>query len=159
MNYDRWVIGYHGCDEEVARRLLLGGAFTGGRNRYDWLGSGIQFWEHGLQRAQEWAENQRERGRVKKPTVVGALIRWVAQGSVTVHEGTRGSPQRPGGIGPSGRCLSRNRTEWFELHEQRSSGRRGARPSAERARLVPVSEEKSVAGHEMNAVDPYDGAR
>ena len=40
-----FVLGYHGCDQSIADRLLAGGAFRKSRNDYDWLGHGIYFWE------------------------------------------------------------------------------------------------------------------
>jgi len=45
-------------------------------NPYDWLGNGIYFWEHGPQRAYEWAiEQTRLSGRkVKASSVLGAKI-------------------------------------------------------------------------------------
>lgn len=74
MRYDRTVIAYHGCDAEVAKKLIDGAAFQKSRNRYDWLGTGIYFWEFGPDRAFRFAEDQKERGLVKDPAVVGAVI-------------------------------------------------------------------------------------
>ncbi len=74
MRYDRTVLGYHGCDEEVARRLLGGKPFRKSRNKYDWLGTGVYFWEYGPDRAFRFAEEQRERGKVGTPAIVGAVI-------------------------------------------------------------------------------------
>jgi hypothetical protein len=74
MHYDRTVIGYHGCDHAVAERLLAGAPFKESVNDYDWLGRGIYFWEYGLDRALQFAEDQKRRGKVKKPAVVGALL-------------------------------------------------------------------------------------
>jgi len=44
FDYHRTVIAYHGCDESVAESLLNGGSFERSRNKYDWLGEGIYFW-------------------------------------------------------------------------------------------------------------------
>lgn len=75
MHYDRTVIGYHGCDEAVVRELLAGGSFKPSINDYDWLGTGIYFWEWGLERAYEFANVQKERGgKVTNPSAIGALI-------------------------------------------------------------------------------------
>jgi hypothetical protein len=74
MRYDRTVIAYHGCDEAVARRLLEGEPFKKSRNNYDWLGEGVYFWEHGYDRALQFAKEQQRRGKVKAPAVVGALL-------------------------------------------------------------------------------------
>ena len=66
------MVGYHGCDEVTAQDVLLRGqGLKLSENSYDWLGRGIYFWEHGPQRAMEWAGVSR---KVKKPAVVGAII-------------------------------------------------------------------------------------
>jgi hypothetical protein len=82
MNFPRTVIGYHGCLEPLASELLSGkkslADWPVSRNKWDWLGEGIYFWEHGPHRAMRWAENKararRAAGRHVKPTVVGAII-------------------------------------------------------------------------------------
>lgn len=74
MNYDRLVVGYHGCDDETAERLLGGGEFKPSQNDFDWLGRGVYFWEYGLDRALQFAHDQKRRGTVKTPAVVGALL-------------------------------------------------------------------------------------
>ena len=72
LKYQRTVIGYHGCDESVTIGVLLKGKkLKQSKNDYDWLGRGIYFWEHGPQRAYEWAGQS---PNVKKPAVIGALI-------------------------------------------------------------------------------------
>jgi hypothetical protein len=77
LNYQRTVFGYHGCDRRVADSVLLGNTtLSESVNTYDWLGSGIYFWEHGPQRALEWAEQQAKRkgSKIKHPAVLGAVI-------------------------------------------------------------------------------------
>ncbi len=69
VQYDRLVIGYHGCSAEVAEAILDGGDFVISENEYDWLGRGIYSWEYGLDRAWSWARNASE-----TPSVVGAII-------------------------------------------------------------------------------------
>ena len=45
------------------------------RNKWDWLGEGIYFWEHGPHRALRWAEERAKvKGRHARPAVVGAVI-------------------------------------------------------------------------------------
>lgn len=73
MQYDRIVIGYHGCDRDLAERILAEfptTPFQASANDYDWLGKGIYFWEYGLDLALRWAEQQHP----ANPGVVGALI-------------------------------------------------------------------------------------
>jgi hypothetical protein len=54
----RTVVGYHGCSQETAERILAGEPFIPSRRSYDWLGEGIYFWEYGPYRAREWAEHR-----------------------------------------------------------------------------------------------------
>lgn len=42
------VIGFHGCDRSVVENVIS-------TNDYDWLGSGIYFWENNEERAWQWA--------------------------------------------------------------------------------------------------------
>jgi len=52
------VVGYHGCHAKVAHQLLDGEPFRMSGNEYDWLGSGVYFWEHAPFRAKEWAQQK-----------------------------------------------------------------------------------------------------
>jgi hypothetical protein len=54
----RTVVGYHGCSRETAERIVAGEPFLPSTKEYDWLGSGIYFWEYGPFRAYEWAEKR-----------------------------------------------------------------------------------------------------
>ena len=75
--HQRIVVGYHGCDAGVAERVLAGKArLNVSTNAFDWLGQGIYFWEHGPQRAYEWAIEQTRLGaaRVRNPSVLAARI-------------------------------------------------------------------------------------
>jgi hypothetical protein len=81
FDHHRVVVGYHGCDKEVGEAVLLGQQpLMWSRNPYDWLGHGIYFWEHGPQRAVDWAQEvarrDRTRGapRVRDPFILGAYI-------------------------------------------------------------------------------------
>lgn len=73
MRYDRQVIGYHACATDVADRLLAGEPFRPSRNDWDWLGTGVYFWEFGHQRAHDWAQ-QWPRLQGKSFAVVGAIL-------------------------------------------------------------------------------------
>lgn len=71
----RIVVGYHGCDQHVLEDVLLRGAsLKESSNKYDWLGKGVYFWEFSRQRATDFAEEQRERGKIVRPAVLGAYI-------------------------------------------------------------------------------------
>lgn len=71
-----FVLGYHGCDKDVAEALLRGEAFGLSENDYDWLGPGVYFWEANPQRGLDFAAEaaQRKNSRITTPAVVGAII-------------------------------------------------------------------------------------
>lgn len=70
-----FVLGYHGCGEDIARRTIVEGVSLLHSNRaYDWLGPGAYFWESDPQRAWEWAKAKADRGEIAEPAVVGAVI-------------------------------------------------------------------------------------
>jgi hypothetical protein len=69
------VLGFHGCDKAVADRAInRRRPLRYSRNEYDWLGSGIYFWENDPRRAMEWARDLKRRDRIRTPAVVGAII-------------------------------------------------------------------------------------
>jgi len=69
------VLGYHGCDREVAEKLISGAAFEPSDNDYDWLGHGVYFWESNPVRGYEFATELKTRNhRIVEPYVVGAAI-------------------------------------------------------------------------------------
>lgn len=46
------VIGFHGCDKSIVEKVLNGEEeLIKSQNDYDWLGSGIYFWENNEARA------------------------------------------------------------------------------------------------------------
>lgn len=71
-----FVLGYHGCDRVVARKLIDGSEPIKSQNDYDWLGSGFYLWESNSRRGLEWAEYlaKRKETPIKKPAVVGAIV-------------------------------------------------------------------------------------
>lgn len=70
-----FVLGYHGCDREVAEKLIAGAPFEPSDNDYDWLGHGIYFWESNAARGYEFAtELKAKKNRTVHPYVVGAVI-------------------------------------------------------------------------------------
>jgi hypothetical protein len=76
-NSGRIIAGYHGCEASLASRVLAGRTeLKPSVNAYDWLGKGVYFWEHGPQRAYEWAIEQAQlsRKKISRPAVIGAII-------------------------------------------------------------------------------------
>jgi hypothetical protein len=71
------VVGYHGCDVRVARKVIsLKDSLHPSHNPWDWLGHGYYFWEDSSARARRWAESEsKQRGSaIKYPAVLGAVI-------------------------------------------------------------------------------------
>lgn len=67
------TLGFHGCELATARTLLGGSPFQPSERDYDWLGSGIYFWEDDPIRAYQWAVDPYRKFR--HPSLVGAVIR------------------------------------------------------------------------------------
>lgn len=80
MYASAFVLGFHGCDEEVGEAVLAGReGLKPSTNSYDWLGHGIYFWENSPKRALEWARYVNGhpglfRSKINRPFVVGAVI-------------------------------------------------------------------------------------
>lgn len=74
------VLAFHGCDESVRDKIVSSNqSLLPSKNKYDWLGNGIYFWENNPKRALEYAKFlQKNPGRGKKPisksSVIGAVI-------------------------------------------------------------------------------------
>lgn len=76
------IFGFHGCDEEVRDKVVSkkGEGLEFSDNDYDWLGSGIYFWENNYNRAFEFATflsknpPHNKKQKIKKPSVLGAII-------------------------------------------------------------------------------------
>ena len=75
-----FVLGFHGCDRSVGEDVLADKSrLLPSENSYDWLGSGIYFWENNPQRALDYAKMvqanpKRSHGKVDNPFVIGAVI-------------------------------------------------------------------------------------
>ena len=72
-----FVLGYHGCDAAVAKKIVSGDEqLFVSKNEYDWLGSGQYFWEDSYSRALRWAKSEevKKNGKVKSAAVLGAII-------------------------------------------------------------------------------------
>lgn len=69
------ILGFHGCDKFTWDKVITGGeCLSPSTNDYDWLGTGIYFWEHDPLRAMEWAEEQGRDNSKYVPSVIGAVI-------------------------------------------------------------------------------------
>ncbi len=73
INQHGLVIGYHGTSIEVAEKVINAKGslhLSTSVKDYDWLGSGIYFWENSQRRAEAWANERHP----KSPTVIGAVM-------------------------------------------------------------------------------------
>lgn len=75
------IIGLHGCDQSIGEAILGDEIehLAPSLNDYDWLGSGIYFWEGNPQRAFQFAlerarGGRNSRGEIVKPFVLGATL-------------------------------------------------------------------------------------
>jgi len=69
-----FVLAYHGCDAGIADELINGAPFKFSENPWDWLGTGVYFWEGDPVRGLEWAHALKKRGKVTDPAVVGVAL-------------------------------------------------------------------------------------
>ncbi len=78
--YPSFVLGFHGCDRELAESVFSGDErLKPSENKYDWLGNGVYFWEQNPLRALKYARHLKDnpaRGKanIKDPAVIGAVI-------------------------------------------------------------------------------------
>lgn len=111
-----FILGYHGCSEEVGERVLSGASgLNGSAEQYDWLGPGIYFWDSDPERAWEWADWKVRRGSYARPFVVGAVIDLgncldlMARGSVESLAWAYTSLKRTTDAAGDGRSLPENK--------------------------------------------------
>ncbi|MDR1067629.1 MAG: hypothetical protein LBL36_00075 [Clostridiales Family XIII bacterium] len=66
------ILGFHGCSKDVYGAVIRDSKpLSPSTNSYDWLGSGIYFWENSYMRANDWAIN---RFGEENAAVIGAVI-------------------------------------------------------------------------------------
>ncbi|SFE98440.1 hypothetical protein SAMN05518672_113155 [Chitinophaga sp. CF118] len=69
------IIGFHGCEAEVRDILLQHpNDYKISQQPFDWLGHGLYFWENNYDRAVQWANEKKDRGSIKHPAVIGAVL-------------------------------------------------------------------------------------
>ncbi len=79
-----FFIGFHGCDKTVADSVVTQQCtnLISSKNKWDWLGNGVYFWEQNYHRAIDWAKqlmanpDMMPEGSkpIKTPAAVGAVI-------------------------------------------------------------------------------------
>ncbi|NSL90369.1 hypothetical protein ECE50_026340 [Chitinophaga sp. Mgbs1] len=70
------ILAFHGCDESTCQAIISGREMLKtSKNKYDWLGSGIYFWQNNYDRALHFATHgPSNKGKVAKPAVIGAVL-------------------------------------------------------------------------------------
>ena len=69
------IIGFHGCERSVRDALLMNpNDYMISQKSLDWLGHGFYFWENNYDRALQWATEKKDRGHIKEPAVIGAVL-------------------------------------------------------------------------------------
>lgn len=69
------VLGFHGCEKSTINSVINGRLeLHPSVNDYDWLGSGIYFWEQNYARAYQWAQESCKRRGSGESAVIGAVI-------------------------------------------------------------------------------------
>ena len=71
------IVAFHGCDKSVVEKVVLcQDNLIVSSNDYDWLGSGVYFWENNEARAMKWAieASKRSGSKIVNPAVLGAVI-------------------------------------------------------------------------------------
>ena len=80
-----FVLGYHGCDQSTKEAILnRKESLLPSQNDYDWLGSGVYFWEKNARRAMNFAIKARDMltsrkvrmtsRPIERPAVIGTII-------------------------------------------------------------------------------------
>ena len=69
------IIGFPGCDISQQESLLKKSTIIPISTKpYDWLGHGMYFWENNYDRALQWANEKKAKGKIEQPAVIGAVL-------------------------------------------------------------------------------------
>lgn len=69
------LIGFHGCSAKLRDDVISGKtSLFPSKNPWDWLGSGIYFWQNNYDRAWDYACNPPKNVKIKNPAVIGAIF-------------------------------------------------------------------------------------
>jgi hypothetical protein len=70
-HYPNLLLGFHGCNKSVFNDVVKKSRpLAPSNNSYDWLGSGVYFWENSYARAFDWASERHG----EDAAVIGAVI-------------------------------------------------------------------------------------
>lgn len=165
------TLGFHGCDESVGEAVLRGQEkhLHASENDYDWLGTGVYFWEGNPLRALEFAlervrGGQNSRGTIQKPFVLGAIINPrrtlnLADGSAllqakSAYEAIRRTSVATGQALPSnGRALRARRLDCLVLNTLHGLREAQGLPSYDSVRGLFFEGEELYPGAGMREAD------
>jgi len=71
------ILGFHGTDEDVVTQVVSNTQdLKASKNKWDWLGHGVYFWEYSPYRAMEFARSAQRnpKSKIKRPAVLGAVL-------------------------------------------------------------------------------------
>lgn len=69
------LLGFHGCDQSMRDQIISGQTMMkASHNKYDWLGSGMYFWQNNHARAVDFAKNPPGKKKIESPAVLGAVF-------------------------------------------------------------------------------------
>lgn len=69
------LLGFHGCDQSIRDQIISGQIMMkASHNGYDWLGSGMYFWQNNHERAMDFAKQAPGKSKIKAPGVLGAVF-------------------------------------------------------------------------------------
>ncbi|KAA2244514.1 hypothetical protein F0L74_00610 [Chitinophaga agrisoli] len=69
------IIGFHGCDQEVRDNIVFGhSSLRPSKNKWDWLGGGMYFWQNNYERALQYATDPPTKSAIKTPAVLGVIF-------------------------------------------------------------------------------------
>lgn len=69
------IIGFHGCDQDIRDRIVTHQTMLKlSKNKWDWLGDGMYFWQNNYERAIHFAKNPPPNVKIKNPAVLGAVF-------------------------------------------------------------------------------------
>ncbi|WP_343671970.1 hypothetical protein [Chitinophaga sp.] len=69
------LLGFHGCDQSIRDKIINGQIMMkASHNNYDWLGSGMYFWQNNHARAMDFAKNPPGKSKIESPSVLGAVF-------------------------------------------------------------------------------------
>jgi hypothetical protein len=71
-----FVLGFHGTDARVVSAVVGRTVrhLDKSQDSTEWLGHGVYFWENDPERALDWAQHGKTKGKITQPDAIGAVI-------------------------------------------------------------------------------------